>query len=148
MNVLTRFLRSKSGLVLLSYLAFCAAGSAGAAYLFYQSSMETFRAFAIDVPMAPFSEVNRTHSYGLGLGLFAVLAGFGLVFLKFRFRHLSDRDAAAMELKSENKRIQAALDNMGEGLCMFDGQKRLVVWNDNYAKWYQLPEDLLRSVDN
>ena len=144
MNVLTQFVRSKSGLVLLSYLAFSAAVSAAAAFQFYQSSLETFRAFAVDVPMAPFLEDNRTHSYGLGLFLFAVLAGFGFAFSKFHFRHLSDRDAAEMELKSENKRVQVALDNMGEALCMFDGQKRLVVWNDRYAKWYQLPQELLK----
>ena len=144
MNALTRFVRSKSALVSLSYLAFSAAGSAAAAYQFYQSNLETFRAFAIDAPMAPLLEVNRAYSYGLGLCLFAVLAGLGLAFLIFRFRDLSGRDAAELELRSKNKRIQAALDNMGEGLCMFDGQKRLVVWNDNYAKWYQLPEDLLK----
>jgi diguanylate cyclase (GGDEF)-like protein len=33
---------------------------------------------------------------------------------------------------------------MGEGLCMFDGEKRLVVCNDRYAKIYGLPQDLLK----
>ncbi|MDH3371628.1 MAG: methyl-accepting chemotaxis protein, partial [Gammaproteobacteria bacterium] len=143
MNVLTRFVRSKSGLVLLAYLAFCAAGSAGAAYLFHQSSLEAFHALAFDVPMAPVLEINRSHSYGLGLGLFAVLAGVGLAFSRIHLRGLSDRDAASTELKRNYKRVQAALDNMGEAFCMFDGQKRLVVWNDRYAKWYQLPQELL-----
>jgi PAS domain-containing protein len=119
-------------------------GSAGAAYQFYQSSLETFRALAIDMPMAPFLEVNQAYSYGLGLSLFALLGGFGLAFSRFHARNLSDRNAAEMALKSETTRVQAALDNMGEGFCMFDGQKRLVVWNDRYAKWYQIPQDLLK----
>jgi PAS domain-containing protein len=48
-------------------------------------------------------------------------------------------------LKVTNARFDAALSNMTQGLCMFDGQKRLVVWNDRYAKLYRLPLDLLRS---
>jgi diguanylate cyclase (GGDEF)-like protein len=43
----------------------------------------------------------------------------------------------------QNMRFKAALDNMGEGLCMFDADKRLVVCNDRYAKMYQLPPELL-----
>src|SRR5262249_48807526 len=31
-----------------------------------------------------------------------------------------------------------------QGLCMFDGEKRLVVWNDRYAELYQLPPSLLK----
>jgi diguanylate cyclase (GGDEF)-like protein len=40
--------------------------------------------------------------------------------------------------------FDAALTNMTQGLCMFDGQKRLVVWNDRYAELYQLSPDLLK----
>jgi diguanylate cyclase (GGDEF)-like protein len=48
----------------------------------------------------------------------------------------------AAELETINTRFAAALDNMAQGLCMFDGQKRLVVWNDRYADLYQVPSDL------
>ena len=34
---------------------------------------------------------------------------------------------------------------MGEGLCMFDADKRLVVCNDRYARMYQLPPELLKQ---
>jgi diguanylate cyclase (GGDEF)-like protein len=47
------------------------------------------------------------------------------------------------ELTLQNLRFDAALDNMGEGLCMFDAEKRLVVCNDRYAKLYRLPPELL-----
>jgi diguanylate cyclase (GGDEF)-like protein len=48
------------------------------------------------------------------------------------------------ELRVQNLRFDMALDNMGEGLCMFDAQKRLVVCNNRYARMYQLPPELLK----
>ena len=48
------------------------------------------------------------------------------------------------ELKLQNLRFDAALANMGEGLCMFDREKRLVVHNERYAKLYRLPPELLK----
>jgi diguanylate cyclase (GGDEF)-like protein len=47
------------------------------------------------------------------------------------------------ELRIQNMRFDLALANMGEGLCMFDAQKRLVVCNGHYAKMYRLPPELL-----
>ena len=46
-------------------------------------------------------------------------------------------------LTQQNMRFKAALENMGEGLCMFDADKKLVICNDRYAKMYQLPTELL-----
>ena len=48
------------------------------------------------------------------------------------------------ELRTQDLRFKTALDNMGKGLCMFDGQKRLVVCNDLYGQMYQLPPELLQ----
>jgi diguanylate cyclase (GGDEF)-like protein len=50
----------------------------------------------------------------------------------------------ATELARTNMRFNAALSNMAQGLCMFNDQRRLVVWNDRYAEFYQLPPDLLK----
>ena len=50
----------------------------------------------------------------------------------------------ATELARTNVRFNAALSNMAQGLCMFDEQKRLVVWNDRYAELYQVPPELLK----
>ena len=50
----------------------------------------------------------------------------------------------ATELARTNLRFNAALSNMAQGLCMFDDQKRLVVWNDRFAELYQVPSDLLK----
>ena len=49
------------------------------------------------------------------------------------------------ELRIQNQRFDMALDNMGEGLCMFDADKRLVVCNDRYARMYRLPPELLKT---
>jgi diguanylate cyclase (GGDEF)-like protein len=49
------------------------------------------------------------------------------------------------ELRIQNHRFDMALAFMGEGLCMFDAEKRLVVCNDRYAKMYQLPPELLKA---
>jgi diguanylate cyclase (GGDEF)-like protein/PAS domain S-box-containing protein len=54
---------------------------------------------------------------------------------------LEQRDEA---LRTQDLRFKTALDNMGKGLCMFDGQKRLVVCNDLYGQMYRLPPELLQ----
>jgi diguanylate cyclase (GGDEF)-like protein/PAS domain S-box-containing protein len=57
-----------------------------------------------------------------------------------RTGELRQREA---ELRLQNLRFNAALENMPQGLCMFDRDKRLVVSNVQYAKIYGLvPEQL------
>ena len=52
-------------------------------------------------------------------------------------------DRTLVELESQNTLFDAALNNMSEGLCMFDGQQRLLVSNARYAQMYGLqPEQL------
>jgi diguanylate cyclase (GGDEF)-like protein len=50
----------------------------------------------------------------------------------------------AAEIEVMNTRFSTALSNMAQGLCMFDGQKRLTVWNDRYVKFLGMPERLLK----
>jgi diguanylate cyclase (GGDEF)-like protein len=49
------------------------------------------------------------------------------------------------ELQEQKLRLDTAINNMGDGLCMFDGEKRLVVCNNRYARMYRLPPELLRA---
>jgi diguanylate cyclase (GGDEF)-like protein len=51
----------------------------------------------------------------------------------------------AAELEVMNTRFSTALSNMAQGLCMFDGEKRLTVWNDRFPQLYGLPADLVRA---
>ncbi|MDH3742792.1 MAG: EAL domain-containing protein [Hyphomicrobiales bacterium] len=48
------------------------------------------------------------------------------------------------QLKDQNERFTAALDNMSQGLCMFDGEQRLIVCNERYGSLYGLSIELLK----
>lgn len=47
------------------------------------------------------------------------------------------------ELRQQNLWFDAALNNMSQGLCMFDAQERLIVSNLQYQRLYDLPFDTL-----
>jgi diguanylate cyclase (GGDEF)-like protein/PAS domain S-box-containing protein len=49
----------------------------------------------------------------------------------------------ARYLKSANGRLDAALSNMSQGLCMFDASGTLIMSNDRYRELYGLPPDLV-----
>lgn len=49
-----------------------------------------------------------------------------------------------LELEQKNASFQLALDNMSQGLCVFDANERLVVSNDRYATIYRLSKDLIK----
>src|SRR5258708_27884927 len=48
----------------------------------------------------------------------------------------------------KNARLVNALNNMSEGLCMFDAAARLVLCNDRYVELYGLPPDVARSEEH
>jgi methyl-accepting chemotaxis protein len=50
----------------------------------------------------------------------------------------------ARRLQVNNQRMHIALNNMSHGLCMFDGNERLVVCNQRYMDLYKLPRDVVR----
>jgi diguanylate cyclase len=50
-----------------------------------------------------------------------------------------DADAA-----TTMEKLDAALNNMSHGLCMFGPDNRLLLWNDLYVKMYRLAPDCLR----
>ena len=60
---------------------------------------------------------------------------------KRRWREL-DRHKA--ELSEQNRRFDAALENMSQGICMFDKEQRLIVCNRRYARMYGLPDERVR----
>ncbi|MEO5808086.1 EAL domain-containing protein [Devosia sp.] len=49
-----------------------------------------------------------------------------------------------LELERQNIRLDAAVNNISQGLCMFDPKGRLVICNQPYAKIYNLPERMLK----
>jgi PAS domain-containing protein len=48
------------------------------------------------------------------------------------------------EVRRQNTRLDAALQHMSQGLCMFDAERRLIVCNDRFADLFALPAILTR----
>lgn len=42
------------------------------------------------------------------------------------------------KLSEQNMRLDGAINNMIQGLCMFDAQNRLMVWNERYRAMYRI----------
>ena len=57
---------------------------------------------------------------------------------------LSKLNKSEAELTDQNERFHAALENMSQGLCMFDGEQRLTVCNGLYASMYGLSNELVK----
>jgi diguanylate cyclase (GGDEF)-like protein len=79
----------------------------------------------------------------MGLVALASLAlGFG-AYVTFRMLPLRALDRTLGELTTQNARFDTAINNMSQGLCLFDGEQRLVVCNERYARIYGLPDELV-----
>jgi diguanylate cyclase (GGDEF)-like protein len=105
-----------------------------------------FRQILIDTGRSTFT--SRLHSGRTVSMVSAATEGGGWVAIHEditdRVRHEEELSQQAFALARTNMRFDAALSNMAQGLCMFDDQKRLVVWNDRYAELYQVPPELLK----
>jgi len=55
---------------------------------------------------------------------------------------ITEAERAKEELAEQNRRFDAALNNMPHGLSMFDADQRLIVCNRRYAEMYALPKSL------
>ena len=51
-------------------------------------------------------------------------------------------ERSKQEIASQNLRFEAAVNNMSQGLCMFDKRQRLVICNEPYQRMYKLPAEL------
>jgi diguanylate cyclase (GGDEF)-like protein len=58
-------------------------------------------------------------------------------------RHAGLLKLREQELRTQNLRFEAALDNMSQGLSVYDGSQRLIVCNERYAQLCGLSEDVL-----
>lgn len=47
-------------------------------------------------------------------------------------------------LRTDNQRMRVAINNMSQGLCMFDGNERLVVCNQRYMDMYKVSGDVVK----
>lgn len=90
----------------------------------------------------------RATLIGIGTLLAILCSAFLLKSLSTQFRRILRSEASIKEretkLAEANARVDAALNNMTQGLCMFDVDERLVVCNERYLKMYNLPADIVK----
>lgn len=108
----------------MGYLVLTAGISATVASYVYRSTARMLNdvvdGFAIEIPASAFLATATFQGYAAALGLFLPLAGVGLVVSIVHFRQSSEREFASAQFKAQNERFNAALNNMTQGLCMFD----------------------------
>ena len=81
---------------------------------------------------------------GTGIAaFFSFLLGF-VMFYALRVLPLRVLDRTLGALQSTNRRFDAALSNMSQGLAMFDAQDRMVVCNPRFISMFGLTPDLVR----
>lgn len=51
----------------------------------------------------------------------------------------------AIELQAAHLHLDTALNNMSQGLCMYDAQERLLLWNERVLELYAVPPHLIRA---
>ena len=76
------------------------------------------------------------------IGLVSLAVGVG-AYIAFRVLPLRLLDRTLGRLEVQNQRFDLAVNNMSEGLCLFDADRRLVVSNERYARMYGMqPADI------
>jgi signal transduction histidine kinase len=93
--------------------------------------------------------VERWRSSLLQHGAIALLIGIGFAMAAFILirqvgRRIESEAAVAglsREVTAKSAQLQAALSNMTQGLCVYDAQQRLTLFNKRYIELYGLPAD-------
>jgi diguanylate cyclase (GGDEF)-like protein len=99
---------------------------------------------------------RRATSIGIGTLLAGLCSVFLLKTLSGQFHRLLTSEASLAEreaqlaensrkLEQANVQVDAALNNMSQGLCMFDKDERLVICNERYLGVYGLSPDIVKS---
>ena len=94
---------------------------------------------------------ERTAKYVAGAAAFviAIIAAFAFLFLRL-FRNYQALEQArserkrAEQLREQSLRFDVALNNMSQGLVMFDASSKLVVCNSRFLEIYGLSPDVVK----
>ncbi len=78
---------------------------------------------------------QRAGAIGLGSAIFLLFSIYLLRAMTEKVGRLSDSEAS---LAQKSQQLDAALNNMSQGVAMFDGRQRLIVCNTQLAKIYRL----------
>ena len=79
----------------------------------------------------------------IGVGVTSVLLIAGMLYVVVR-RLISDHEASNQRLTLEKERLDKAVNNMTQGLLMFDASERLVISNQRYIEMYGLSADVVK----
>src|SRR5262249_29315656 len=85
---------------------------------------------------------SRAAAIGLGSAALLLCSIYFLVAVTRQVRQLSASEASLVQ---KSDQLDTALNNMSQGLCMFDAHQRLVTCNMRYAEMYGLGADDTRS---
>jgi diguanylate cyclase (GGDEF)-like protein len=78
---------------------------------------------------------RQSLTIGIGSAVFLLCSIYLLIAVTRQVRRLSDSESS---LAQKSLQLDAALNNMSQGLAMFDGQKQLAVCNRQYMELYSL----------
>jgi signal transduction histidine kinase len=82
--------------------------------------------------------------------LFAIITiGLGCLMLAAfnrQRRAVAELRAREEQLEAQSKLLHSTLENMGEGLSVFDSDRRLTLWNSRFTSLLRLPHDLTISA--
>jgi diguanylate cyclase (GGDEF)-like protein len=101
-----------------------------------------FVSVALDTGAALADWQNETNIL-LGVGVLAVLAVAVMILLIAR-QLAQAHKFSTRRLALEKQRLDTAINNMSQGLIMFDSAERLVVCNDFYIQMYGLSRDIAK----
>jgi diguanylate cyclase (GGDEF)-like protein len=85
----------------------------------------------------------RVHAIVIGIGTLLALV-CSTVLLKILSKKIDTLIDSGITLKRANLTIDAALNNMSQGLVMFDSSQKLVVCNQRYLEMYGLSREVVR----
>jgi len=63
---------------------------------------------------------------------------------KRRAARIGPAQRIAEELRAQNERFEAAVENMSHGLCMFDSDERMIICNHNYLDIFSLDAKVVK----
>jgi len=108
-------------------------------YMQYLLGARTAEASTSRQTLAGGRTVEAVHRYSADLGWVATYED-----ITDKLSRTRSADRRKADLERQNLRLAAAVNNISQGLCMYDAKGRLVICNEPYARIYGLPEHLLK----
>jgi diguanylate cyclase (GGDEF)-like protein len=63
---------------------------------------------------------------------------FNLMVAKLAVARQQLIDSSEAKIRTQYERLNAAIDNMAQGLCMYDAEQKLIICNQRYAEFYEI----------